>query len=176
MLWLIMIGWDWRLRTAASNQPIAHPRLTAMWNIVWWYRLGLTPNSSTRVLWQPPVLCGGPVSRDISGASRRMDEGNGNLVYPSPRDFKGSLTCRKILRHGTSGFTSHPKEGVLRIFVLKNQSPWPGSNSRPVGPVASTMTTTWPRRLMLWYSKHSLVLYCDFIFKFPQCYSVHTNM
>jgi hypothetical protein len=27
------------------------------------------------------------------------------------------LTCRKILRHGTSGFTSHPKESVLRIFI-----------------------------------------------------------
>jgi hypothetical protein len=27
----------------------------------------------------------------------------------------GSLSCRKA-RHGTHGFTSHPKEGVLRIF------------------------------------------------------------
>jgi hypothetical protein len=32
-----------------------------------------------------------------------------------------SLTCRKILRHGTDGFSSPPKEGVLRVFVaLKN--------------------------------------------------------
>jgi hypothetical protein len=32
---------------------------------------------------------------------------------------------------GPSRFTSHPKEGVLRIFIaLKNTSPWPGSNSR----------------------------------------------
>jgi hypothetical protein len=30
---------------------------------------------------------------------------------------QGSFTCRKILRHGTSCFTSHPKEGVLRIFI-----------------------------------------------------------
>jgi hypothetical protein len=29
----------------------------------------------------------------------------------------GSFTCRKILRHGTSGFTSHPKEGVLRSSI-----------------------------------------------------------
>jgi hypothetical protein len=36
------------------------------------------------------------------------------------RYLKGSLTCRKIL-HGTSGFTSHAKEGVLRICIaLKN--------------------------------------------------------
>jgi hypothetical protein len=27
----------------------------------------------------------------------------------------GSFTCRKT-RHGTDGFTSPPKEGVLRIF------------------------------------------------------------
>jgi hypothetical protein len=58
-------------------------------------------NSYTRALWQPPVLSGGPVSRDISGVSRRMDEGIENLVYSSLWDFKSSFTCRKILRHGT---------------------------------------------------------------------------
>jgi hypothetical protein len=66
----------------------------------------------------------------------------------------GSFTCRKILRHGTSGFTSHPKEGVLRIFLaLKNPSPRPGLNPRPLGPVASTLITTPPRRLIqiTWY-------------------------
>jgi hypothetical protein len=36
---------------------------------------------------------------------------------------------------------------VLRIFIgLKNPSPWPGSNPQPLGPVASTLTTTPPRR------------------------------
>jgi hypothetical protein len=45
-----------------------------------------------------------------------MDEGNENLVYSSPWDSKGCLTCRKTLRHGTSGFASHPMEGVLRIL------------------------------------------------------------
>jgi hypothetical protein len=45
------------------------------------------------------------------------------------------------------GFISHPKEGVLRIFIaLKNPSPWPGSNPRTLGPMASTLTTTPPRR------------------------------
>jgi hypothetical protein len=78
-------------------------------------------------------------------ASKRMGEGNENLVYPSPWDFKRSLTCRKILRHGTCGFTSHPKERVLRIFIaLKYLSPWPGSNPRTLRPVASTLTTTPP--------------------------------
>jgi hypothetical protein len=32
-----------------------------------------------------------------------------------------------MLQHGTSGFTSPPKEGVLRIFIaLKNSSPAAG--------------------------------------------------
>jgi hypothetical protein len=76
-----------------------------------------------------------------------MGKGNENLVYSSTWDFKTSLTCRKILRHGTSGFTSHPKEGVLRNFIaLKNPSTWPDSNPRPLGPVASILTTTPPKR------------------------------
>jgi hypothetical protein len=51
------------------------------------------------------------------------------------------LTCRRILRRGTDGFTSHPKEVVLRIFIaLKNPS-----NSRTLDPVASTITTRSPR-------------------------------
>jgi hypothetical protein len=55
---------------------------------------------------------------------------------------------------GPSRFTFHPKEGVLRIFIaLKNPSPWPGSNSRTLGLVAITLTTTPPRRLLLHY-KH----------------------
>jgi hypothetical protein len=77
---------------------------------------------------------------------------NENLVYTSPWDFKKSFTCHKILRHGTSGFTSHLKEGVLRIFIaLKNPSPWPGSNPQPFGSVASTPKTTPPRQLLKCY-------------------------
>jgi hypothetical protein len=41
------------------------------------------------------------------------------------------------------------EEGVLRIFIaLKNPSPWLGLNPQPLGPVASTLTTTPPRRLL----------------------------
>jgi hypothetical protein len=116
-----LVDWLWWGETNVSElRPhglIVYPRLTAVWTMVWWYRLELTPNSSTRAFWQPPVLSSGPASRDISGASRRMDEANKNLVYPSPRDFRRSLTCRKMLRHVTFGFTSHPKGGVLRIFI-----------------------------------------------------------
>jgi hypothetical protein len=39
---------------------------------------GANSNLSTRALWQPPMLSAGPVSRDISGVSRRVGEGNEN--------------------------------------------------------------------------------------------------
>jgi hypothetical protein len=43
--------------------------------------------------------------------------------------LKGLLTCRKILLNGASSFTSHPKEGLLRMFIaLKNPSPPLGLN------------------------------------------------
>jgi hypothetical protein len=146
-----LAGWLWWVRltsqTCGLYGPTVHPRVTAMWTMVWWYLPGLTPNLSTRALWQPQVVSGGPVSWDISGASRRVEEGNENVVYQSPKDFKKSSTCRKILWHWTSGFTSHPKDGVLRIFIaLKNPTPWPGSNLWPLGQVASTLTTTRLRR------------------------------
>jgi hypothetical protein len=58
------------------------------------------------------------------------------------------FTCCKIYGHGACGFTSHPKEGVLRIFIaLKNQSPRPGLYSRALGQTATTLTITPPRRL-----------------------------
>jgi hypothetical protein len=117
---------------------------------------------SARAFWEPPVglLSGLCVSRDVSGSHQyrlvychprrlwsdwEVSEGNENLVYPSPWDFKRSFTRCKILRHGTSGFTSHPKEGVLLIFIaLKNPTPLPGSNSQLLSPVASTLTTAPP--------------------------------
>jgi hypothetical protein len=67
------------------------------------------------------------------------------------------LHAVKILRHGTSGFTSHLKDGVLWIFIaLKNPLPWSGLNLQPFGPVASTLTTTPPRQLM---ANHTMALH-----------------
>jgi hypothetical protein len=85
---------------------------------------------------------------------------NENLVYPSPWDFKRSLTCRKILRHGTFRLY-FPSEGkcAADFIALKNPSSWPGSNPRPLGQMASTLTTIPPRRLIraaaCWLSTHS---------------------
>jgi hypothetical protein len=38
-------------------------------------------------------------------------------------------------------------------MALKNLSPWPVLNPRPLGPVASTLTTTPPRRLCYIYER-----------------------
>jgi hypothetical protein len=46
-----------------------------------------------------------------------------------------------------SSFTSNPRGRCAADFYpLKNPSPWPGSNPQPLGPVASTLTTTPPRQ------------------------------
>jgi hypothetical protein len=78
-----------------------------------------------------------------------MDERMSILHIPYLSYVNGFLTCRKILRRGTFGFTSHQKEVVLRIFMaLENPSPLSGLNPRTLGPVASTLTTAPPRRLL----------------------------
>jgi hypothetical protein len=111
---LVMMGWDWRLKTAAS---------TGLLFISGWLRCGpwYDDIDCGQLLTRLPERSGspsiGPVSTDISGAIRRMGEGNENLVYLSPSDFKVSVTCRNISRHGTSGFTSHRKEGLLRTCI-----------------------------------------------------------
>jgi hypothetical protein len=56
-----------------------------------------------------------------SGANRR-NRWSENFAYQYLKYLQGSLTFRKILRHVTSGFTSHPKECVLRILSLLNVS------------------------------------------------------
>jgi hypothetical protein len=87
---------------------------------------------------------------EMSGASRSNVRRSKNFAHQCLKCFKGSVTCRKILGHGISGFTSHPKEGVLRIFIaVKNPWPWPGLNPRALSPAASTLTTTPLRRHLL---------------------------
>jgi hypothetical protein len=118
------------------------------------YQSSLAAPSTVQRSCQQRHLCCNPQYWLVSCQQRhlwnewKVGEGNENLVYASPWDFKRSFTCRKILQHGTSDFTSHLKEGVLQIFnTLKNPSPWPGSKSQSLGPVASTLTTTPTRQL-----------------------------
>jgi hypothetical protein len=56
---------------------------------------------------------------------------------------RGSPACSKMLRHEADGFTSPPKEGVLRICIaLKNPLFRRGLNPRILGSVTVTVTVT----------------------------------
>jgi hypothetical protein len=81
---------------------------------------GETPDSSTTALWKPYQQCH-LVAKKEELVKEIMNLAFRNIfVYSS----KGSLTHREILVHGADGFTSPPKESVLRIFIsLKNLSP-----------------------------------------------------
>jgi hypothetical protein len=62
----------------------------------------------------------------------------------------------RVLLHAVKSYDMGPsalipirEEGVLRIFLaFKNPSPWPRSNPQPLGPVASTLITRPPRRMV----------------------------
>ena len=74
----------------------------------------------------PPGTSTSPVTREILVAkggtmSARINQKFCLKLRP-PRQFRDLLHAAN-LRHGTHGFTSLRKEGVLRIF-----SPWPGLN------------------------------------------------
>jgi hypothetical protein len=59
---------------------------------------------------------------------------------------KGSLTCRRILRHEADGITSPPKEVVLlTLSLLDIHRPLPCLNPRTSSPMASTLTTRPPK-------------------------------
>jgi hypothetical protein len=108
------VGGIRRLRTAGTNGPIVHPLVICDGGEPWWWcRLGKTPDSSTRAVSKSHQ------QRHL-GASRRNGRRSENFACQCQRYVKACLTCQ-ILRHGASGFTSHPKEGVLRILIaLKN--------------------------------------------------------
>jgi hypothetical protein len=78
----------------------------------------------------------------------RWGTGNYNFVYSSRWDFKSSFTCRKIL-HGIFPlyFPSERKVCCRFLSPLKIHSLGRVLNLQPLGPVASTLTTTPPRRL-----------------------------
>jgi hypothetical protein len=74
-----------------------------------------------------------------------------------PRNSRDLLHAAN-LRHGTGGFTSPPKEGVVRIFLpFKIRRLRPGLNPRTWVPKASTLTLDHRDRLM----HHRLIKYCE---------------
>jgi hypothetical protein len=95
-----------------------------------------------KLLTCPPELWRS-TSRVIWGQVEGMDDRRENFAL---QEFclylQVTFTCCKVLQHGTSGFTSHPKEGVLQIYIaLKNPLPRPCLNPLLLGPLATTLTT-----------------------------------
>jgi hypothetical protein len=81
------------------------------------YPQGKTPDSSTRARWQyyqqgHLVAKQEELTKEINFCPTKY------LFHTSKR----SLTRNKILRHGSNGFTSLPKEGVLWIFITLKKS------------------------------------------------------
>jgi hypothetical protein len=111
--WLIDYdGFRWCLRTAATSVPIAHPH-SDMW--AWIAMVMMVPAGDNSWLVHQSSLANLPV--ETSGANRRNGRRSENFTCKYLNYLEGSLTCRKMLRLGTSDFTSHLKEGVLRIFI-----------------------------------------------------------
>jgi hypothetical protein len=83
--------------------------------------------------------------RDLCSEGGKYGRGNGRFNLAYKYDFHGKCTDllhAAKLRHGTDGFTSPPKEGMLRIFVVrKMRRLQPGLNTRTCVPEASMLTT-----------------------------------
>jgi hypothetical protein len=93
--------------------------------------------STGKFLIRPAELCLEILAAD-SSSSKVGGTGEGNHEFGLAKYFcsylKVIFTCREILRNGTSGFTSPPKEGVLRIFMaLKSPSPSVGFEPANLG-------------------------------------------
>jgi hypothetical protein len=93
-----------------------------------------------------------------SGGSWNLRAENRTAYFSLNADFH--VTFRVLLyaanlRHGTHGFTSLPKEGVLRIFSpLKIRRLRPCLNPRTWVPEASTLTARPPKPLRYTFHLH----------------------
>jgi hypothetical protein len=140
--WFIMMGWDYVSELRPPTGQIVH-----FPGDMWAWRAMAIMMSAEDNFWLVHQSSLAVLPADTRGAIRRNGRRSENLpisIWNASRDL---FTRYKILRHGTSGFSSHPKEDVLRIFIaLRNPSPRPALNPRTLGPVASTLITTPPRR------------------------------
>jgi hypothetical protein len=71
-----------------------------------------------KFLIHPPELSGNPTKSSSSkaGGTGKVNDAFCLTKYLSHALY-GSLTCRKTYWHGTNGFTSPPKVGMLRICI-----------------------------------------------------------
>jgi hypothetical protein len=128
--------------------PIVHLQMIAMWIMVWWYLLGLTltrlPERSGSHQYCLAVLSAEISLQRVGDWTKEWEF---NLSVPV--GLQEILIMPQNLTTWDLRLYFPSEEGVLWIFIaLKNPFPWPGSKLRTLGPVASTLTTTSPRRLL----------------------------
>jgi hypothetical protein len=105
----VLIDYDGVRLRFQNSRLFFIPRVNVSAERWWWCRLGITPELSTRARWQFNK------QRHLERVGG-MDEGMRILCIQYLWYVDGSSTCRKTLRHGTSGFTSHPKKVCCGFF------------------------------------------------------------
>jgi hypothetical protein len=105
----------------------------------------------TSQLWPPDAPAPTDAFRTLAAEVGTYGRGIRTGKFCLNADFHGTyrdLLHAANLRHGPHGFTSLPKEGVLRIFPpLKIRRLRPGLNLRTWVPEASTLTPRPPKPL-----------------------------
>jgi hypothetical protein len=77
--------------------------------------------------------------------------------------FKWLFKSRKTLRHGSSGFTSPLKEGVLGFLsALKIHRPRPGLDPRILGPITKNLSTYFPEHICVLFAQFIIFLHVTF--------------
>jgi hypothetical protein len=146
MMTIISMGWDYISELRPPSGLLFIPQVVYDYREPWWNDIDrVNANSFHRAHWQS---CRQSSSSNAGGTG----EGNGEFclkkcLFHTSKDYS---TCRKDLRHGAEGFTSPPKESVLRIFIaLKNPSFSAGFESAYVGFNGKHATTRSPRTTCL---------------------------
>ena len=124
-----------------------------------------------------PTFTTSRLPRDPSSQRWNYVGRNGRWILPEIPDFhvafRHLLHAVNNLRHGTDGFTSSPKEGVLRIFSSwKIRRLRPGLNPRTWVPKASTLPLDHRSRLS---SSHFLQKISREIENFFTCHKQETQ-
>jgi hypothetical protein len=138
--WMIMsMRWYYVFELQPPTNLLFIPKMIYKHGEPWW-----NDTDKGILLICPLELSNNPTSSHLV-ASRRNGRRKWSIWPCEVLSFilpKWFFTCHKILWHGASGFTSPPKEDMLRIFItLKNPSPRTGLNPQTLGTIASTLTT-----------------------------------
>jgi hypothetical protein len=138
-------------QNGGQNGPVVIPAGDMWaWKAImgWSSQLGKS-DSSIRALWQS-------YQQIHMGASRRNGRGSENFAYHYLRYYKGSLRCRKSYDVGPQALLPIRRK-VCGRFLSPLKIRYLGRvwtvNPRHLGQVASTLTTTPPRRHIFTYVK-----------------------